>query len=172
MGLQYLEVISKVPDALTQMVYHIIDGKTSIVNKPKELHEFCNLYFHHSLETINESVDVVHIGSTLQYIEEWQGLLKELDVRYQPEYFVFSDLLAGDVPTFVSHQIFYDKKIPHLFINLSEFINFMREKVNMNVLFQTKFIRAILNQEDIFPNQALPESHRIDRSYSLVFRRK
>jgi putative methyltransferase (TIGR04325 family) len=169
MGLQYLEMIAKVPEAEHSVRYHIVDGAASIHNRPKEMDQFKNLHFSSDLPDVIGKMDIVHIGSTLQYIENWQGLLADINTRYQPQYFVFSDLLAGDVPTFVSHQIFYDKRIPHLFINLSEFISFIREKVGMSMLFQTKFIRAILNQEDIFPNQSLPKSHRIDRPYNLIF---
>ena len=117
-------------------------------------------------------MDIIHIGSTLQYIENWKNLLTTLNERYRPKYFVFSDLLAGDIPTFVSHQIFYEKKIPHLFINFSEFLRVLEDNLHLDLIFKTKFVRPILNQEDIFPNSDLPQKYRIDRPCNLVFLRK
>jgi len=169
MGLQYLEMIAKVPDSQSNVDYFVVDGKSSIDNRPTKLNQFSRLYFLQDFNDINSAVDIIHIGSTLQYIEGWQELLQSLVDKFRPKYFVFSDLLAGDVPTFVSHQIFYEKRIPHMFLNLSDFCDFMTKKFNMNLLFKTKFIRLILNQEEIFPNFALPEKYQIDRSCNLVF---
>ena len=171
MGLQYLEMISKAPESQNTVDYYVLDGKTSIDNRPKELNQFSKLHFMQDIDDINFHVDIIHIGSTLQYIEDWKGLLQSLADKFAPKYFVFSDFLAGDIPTFVSHQIFYEKKIPHIFFNLSDFCDFMTEKFSSSLLFRTKFIRSILNQEEVFPNFALPEKFRIDRACNLVFAR-
>lgn len=169
MGIQYLETISKVPNSKNKIDYYVIDGKASIDNCPIELHQFTKLNFFSSLDNVNLEMDIIHIGSTLQYIEDWQNLLITLNQKYKPKYFVLSDLLAGTIPTFVSHQIFYDKKIPHIFFNIKEFENFMLYELKFNMLFKAKLIRNILGQEEILPNFALPSTHRIDRSLNLVF---
>lgn len=169
-GAQYLEILGKVPEAEEFLSYYIIENSALIEAKPEELSQYKNLKFFSNLSEIQETVDIVHIGSTLQYIEDWSDFLTKLNVIYKPQYFVFSDLMAGNVPTFVSHQIFYDKKIPHLFINIDSFINFIIKKMNMNLIFQSKFTRTYFNKTEDFLNN-LPEKYRIDRPYNLVFKK-
>ena len=41
----------------------------------------------------------------------------------------------------------------------------------MNLLFKTKIIKSILNQEEVFPNFGLTEKYQIDKAYNLVFAR-
>jgi len=171
MGMQYLEVLGKVPLAQEKIEYVIVDGETTLQNTPDFMKKFKNLHYHSNLDQVQRRFDVVHIGSTLQYIEDWQGLLGKLIRNYSPKYFIFSDLMVGNVPTFISHQIFYGKKIPHLFLNLGEFIEFL-QTLHFKTLFYSKFIHKILNQEEVFPDSALPKIHRLDRSMNLVFYRK
>ena len=136
MGMQYLEVLGKVPLAQEKIEYVIVDGETTLQNTPDFMKKFKNLH-----------------------------------CRKHPKYFIFSDLMVGNVPTFISHQIFYGKKIPHLFLNLGEFIEFL-QTLHFKTLFYSKFIHKILNQEEVFPDSALPKIHRLDRSMNLVFYRK
>lgn len=167
MGLQYLEVISKVPEAIEKLDYYIIDGKSSIENRPSELDHFQKLHFFDSLDAVEEKIDIIHIGSTLQYIEDWQGLLTELQEKYSPRLFVFSDLMAGDIPTFVSHQIFYEKRMPIIMFNLSNFIDTL-VKIQYKLLYQTLFQVKILESNEL-PNRQLPEKYRIKHTVNLVF---
>ncbi len=169
MGLQYLELISSIPNAENKIIYHVVDGKASIKNRPESLNKFKNLHFHEDLDSLKSIVDILHIGSTLQYIDDWRGLLKVLVDKFNPKYAVFSDFMAGDVPSFVTHQVFYEKRIPHRFINLQEFLSFVEQQLHMSLLFKTKFVRSILNQEAVFPNFGLPKTHQIDRPYHMVF---
>jgi putative methyltransferase (TIGR04325 family) len=172
MGVQYLDLIATIPDSKSRVKYRVVDGKTSVEMRPEVLNKFKNLYFYNDFKEIKEPIDVIHIGSTLQYIDDWRGLLTVLWNEFKPEYFIFSDLLVGDVPTFVSHQVFYKKRIPHRFINVKEFSNFIKKELKMNLLFKTKFVRSILNQEEIFPNFDLPKLYQIDRPYHMVFSSK
>jgi len=172
MGFQYLELLAKVPLAKEKVMYAIVDGKQTLDALPNQMRMYRNLHFSTTLEMFKNSFDIVHIGSTLQYIENWRELLHNLNHRYQPKYFVFSDLLAGDIPTFTSHQLFYGKKIPHLFLNWNEFANYMSSDLGFLVHFKSKFIHNILNQEDIFPNFGIPPTHQIDRGLNVIFCRQ
>lgn len=133
MGGQYLELLNKVPSADKCVDYIVVDNKKTIASVPNRMRRYERLRFHSQLDELSEKVDIVHIGSTLQYIENWKGLLTALAVQFTPRYFVFSDLLAGEVPTFVSHQIFYGKKIPHLFLNLDEFHLYIEEEMGFKL---------------------------------------
>lgn len=167
MGTQYLQILAQVPQAKEKLKYFIIDGKATIENIPFQLIKHENLIFSTSLETTIERVDIVHLGSTLHYIENWKELLRFLTQKYQPKYFVFSDLLAGDIPTFVSHQIFYEMKIPVWMINVAEFIELMKV-LNFHNTYSSFFQANILGKED-FPNFSLPKNNRIQKSLNMIF---
>jgi len=168
MGVQYLETIGKVPEAKEKMHYYVVDGLKSIAGRPRALDQFNNLHFFDNLKEVPSSIDIIHIGSTLQYIETWQDFLTGLNDKFKPQYLVFSDLLAGDIPTFVSHQLFYEKRIPHLFLNWPFFKKFV-DDMGFSLIFSSQFIHKILNQEDVMPNFSLPEAYRIDRGRHAVF---
>jgi putative methyltransferase (TIGR04325 family) len=170
MGLQYLDLITKVPSAEKLVEYTILDNEKLINTTCGCMKQFKNLSFVTELNAIKGDTDIVHMGSSLQYVEKWQELLVELNKRFKPKYFVFSDLLAGDIPTFVSAQVYFGKKCPHLFINITQFKEFLSE-LGMSLIFISKFIATILNQDKILPNFALPEAYRLDRSSNLVFKR-
>ncbi|MFN7662606.1 MAG: methyltransferase, TIGR04325 family [Alphaproteobacteria bacterium] len=169
MGMQYLDVIGKVPKAKHDVVYTIVDGESTLKNTPKFMENFQNLRYCYSLDQVQGNFDVLHIGSTLQYIEDWKGLLEKLISDYSPKYFVFSDLMVGDIPTFVSHQIFYEKRIPYLFLNIKEFKKFLAT-YNFNSIFCSLYKQTILGYK-IFPNFSLPKDHRITHTQNLVFMR-
>ena len=78
MGLQYLEMISKVPESEERVNYYVVDGKTSFDNRPSELNQFSCLNFSLNLDELPCEFDIIHIGSTLQYIENWENMLQIL----------------------------------------------------------------------------------------------
>src|SRR6185295_3697866 len=105
MGQLYLTLLSALPEAVEKIRYHVVDGKASIDNRPHDLNQFSHLFFYDNTNEIDESkIEVIHIGSTLQYIENWQDLLNFLNKRFKPNYYVFLDTMVGEVPNFVSHQ--------------------------------------------------------------------
>ncbi len=90
-----------------------------------------------------------------------------LNNKFKPKYFVFSDLLVGDIKTFVSHQIFYDKKIPIIMLNINEFNSVLRE-LCFESIYQAYFQLPILGYNEL-PNFGLPEKFRLKHSYNMIF---
>lgn len=170
MGMQYLDVLGKVPNAKESVEYVILDGNVTIRNVPNFMNQFKKLRYYSDLTQVKRKFDIVHIGSTLQYIEDWRGLLTYLVQKFDPLYFVFSDLMTGNIPTFVSHQIFYGKRIPHIFLSSRNFLEYV-QRYNYKIIFHSKFIHEILGQEKIFPNFGLPKCFQLDRPSHLVFMR-
>ncbi|MBT4963781.1 MAG: methyltransferase, TIGR04325 family [Francisellaceae bacterium] len=169
MGLQYLEVLSKIPNVENKIEYHVVDGESSINARPRQMNHFPNLKFYSSLEKLTTKIDIVHIGSTLQYIEDWGGVLKYINQQFNPEYFVLSDLLAGNIPTFVSHQCHFDKKIPIKMAGMSD-VEVFFNKNNYNKIYHSKFCASLLDANKL-PNDALPEAYRLDHSLNVVYKR-
>lgn len=168
MGLQYLDIISKVPEAKGRLEYYVVDGKASIANRPSALNQFINLHFCSELDDLNIKADIIHIGSTLQYIEDWKGLLQSLVDKFKPKYFVFSDLAVGDIKTFITHQVFYEKRIPVRMMNVIEFINILT-KLSFCLMYKTYFETTILGHNEL-PNHSLPKDYRIKHSLNMVFK--
>ncbi|KAB8028013.1 methyltransferase, TIGR04325 family [Fluviispira multicolorata] len=169
MGLQYLELIATVPDAMEKVEYYIVDAKKLIENRPRDLNIFKKLYFFTSIENIKENIDIIHIGSTLQYIDDWRNLLVMLNAKHSPYYYVFSDILAGNIPTFISHQIFYNKKIPIRQINIDEFRNFVYS-LSFKLIYLVDFQVPILGNYEL-PNSSLPENYRLKHSCNMIFKK-
>lgn len=172
MGSGYLDILSKIPNAIENCNYYIIENEKLIAQLPNELKDLKNLFFVNSYANFSRenSPLILHFGSSMQYISDWKGLITNLCEELNPEYLVLSDLHAGDIPSFVTNQIFYEHKIPQWFLNYNEVVNFMFEQ-RYHLIYQSYFIRKILEQEECFPNFALPESMRIHRPINVIFSR-
>ncbi|MBI4031692.1 MAG: hypothetical protein HY370_08430, partial [Proteobacteria bacterium] len=114
-----------------------------------------------------KSADIVHLGSTLQYIDDWRKLLTDLATQFQPDFFVLSDLLVGDMPSFVTAQNYYGQTIPARFINVGEFLDFWAEKMPYRLVYRSLY--QPLSSDDYFSQSGLPETHRIKKPCNLVF---
>lgn len=57
-ALQYLEVISKVTEAENRMYYYVVDNKSSLDNRPRELDCFRMLHFSSNLNNIKGQMDI------------------------------------------------------------------------------------------------------------------
>lgn len=113
--------------------------------------------------------DLVHSASVLQYIEDWQNVLKSL-CDYRAEYILFSDVFAGPIPTFVTVQHYYGSTIRHWFLNLEEVL---RAFSNLGYLLIMKcFVNSRrLDVIDELPMNNFPVSHRLEKSLHLLLRR-
>jgi len=63
--------------------------------------------------------DIVYIRSALQYSENWKKTLSDL-VKCNPTYIIFAHLTVGDMPTYLTLQMWGDYLIPYWFINEQE----------------------------------------------------
>jgi putative methyltransferase (TIGR04325 family) len=82
--------------------YHIVDVERICESGTRLFENDDRVHFHTLLPSIPE-VDIVHMGSSLQYIRDWKELVNKL-ADYQPRYFMFTDLPAGDIPTYATAQ--------------------------------------------------------------------
>ena len=146
-----------------------------------ELPEICTLgrelfgedpriHFHEYPPDSLEDLDVVHLSSSLHYIRDWKALLERLS-QYQAGYFYFSDLLAGNVPTFATAQLHYDSKIPVWFFNLGEVLNTMKS-LGYSLVFKSTFLPTLWGRAEAkLPQQSLPMEYRIGNSCNLLLLR-
>lgn len=168
MGVQYFDLLRSAPEAELCASYHIVEGDATLQQIPPEVRAYKNLFFYKDLDAIaQKTFDLIHLGSVLQYVDDWQGLLKHL-ATFKPKFLVFSDLLSGYIPTFVTQQIYYEKRIPTRFFNWDSLVRYIQKTLSMRLLYRINFCTRILGSED-FPNSAFPETHRINRPLNAVF---
>ena len=115
----------------------------------------------------NQEVDIFHFGSCLQYIENWRELLKKSFI-YKPKYILFSDLLAGDIETFVTKQLMFDSILPYQFLNISEFISFIEDN-NFTLRFRTNYEVKIQGVFQALPTDHFPKNKQLCNSSNLLF---
>lgn len=152
-----------------KLIYYVID-KQSVIEKAGEIlsKDYPDLYFSSEIPESVKKTDIVHIGSALQYIEDWELLLSKL-LSLKPSYFVLSDLMAGDIPTYVSTQNYYGTRVPVWFWNLNEFINRISD-FGYESIYASPYSAKILGVQKELPMDNFPDSHRLVYSCNLIFK--
>lgn len=111
---------------------------------------------------------LVHCGSSIQYVSAWVEKLKEL-VASGPEYLVIDDLPAGDIETFATLQNYYGKKIPHWFFNVREFVERVERETPYRLCYKARYVGTFFGEVGTIPMDNFPRDRRIDNAYNLVF---
>lgn len=112
--------------------------------------------------------DIVHCGSSIQYVKDWAEKVREL-VECGAEYLVFDDLPAGDIATFVSLQNYYGKRIPHWFFDVRQFVETVERVTGYRLCFKARYVGIYLGKVGPVPMDNFPAERRIDNTYNLVF---
>ena len=113
---------------------------------------------------------VVHAGSSLQYVDDWRGAIREF-TDTGAKYLIFADLPAGDIETFVTAQWFHGRRLPVRFWNLKEFVSLV-EGFCFDLIFKAKYRGYYLKKTSKLPTSHFDARHRLDDCCQLVFRRK
>lgn len=148
--------------------FHVVDNANSC-RFGRECHgNDQRIHFHDSLPDTLDNVDLIHLGSVLQYIDDCWGLLSRL-AKYKAKHILFSDTMVGEVPTFITTQDYYGAKTPFRFININELITFFDEKLGYRLLYKAKYIQTVQGKRGFFDMSNLPKEYRLDSSYNLLF---
>lgn len=86
----------------------------------------------------------------------------------KPKYFVLSDLMAGDIPTYVGTQYYYGTHMPVWFWNLSGFVKVIND-LNYRLLYKNLYMARVLDKESELPMNNFPESHKLSYPCNLIF---
>ena len=125
-----------------------------------------NIQFHTELPKLDR-IDIVHAGSSLQYIEDWKVMLRKLS-NYAPDYMLLEDLYAGDIPTYSTAQYYYGSLIPCWFFNINEIIEQMKS-LEYKLQFKSTFVAKILGIEQESPQKNFPKKYRLGHACNLLF---
>jgi putative methyltransferase (TIGR04325 family) len=169
-GFSFYQVLHCLP-CTDNFEFHVVEidalcevGKEHFTNEP-------HIFFHSSLPREEGlTFDIVHMGSSLHYCEQWEELLLHL-CRYKPRYFLFTDLPAGDIPTFVTVQSYYTSKIPVWFFNIDEVIEAMNSQ-KYHLVFKSAYVATLLGQEGEIPQDNFGKQYRLGHTCSLLFAKK
>lgn len=147
--------------------YHIVDNERICQEGRKIFKSDKRVIFHNKIPRIG-MVDIVHIGSSLQYVDDWRALLGDL-YTYEPKYFLFDDLHAGNIPAYVTLQNYYESKIPCWFFSLKEVIDTMKS-LKYKLIFESKQRNSYFGREQKVPLNNLPKKYQIEDTVCLLFK--
>jgi len=153
--------------SIDNIEYHIVESK-GICDKGREMFPASlPLYFHEDFPSKDGEFDIIHAGSSLQYIDDWQGLLASF-ASLKPRYLILADVPAGNIKPFVTVQNYYEYKIRVRFFNLQDLMN-ETEKLGYRLLYHSMYVARILGKEDPLPMNNFPEDRRLKHSCQLLF---
>lgn len=165
MGLMYLMAFHETSRALDYLVIE----NSEICQAARKLFEYDPQIRFRSQIPVNCELDILYVNSVLQYIDEWEALITEL-CELSPEYILFDDLYAGDIPNFISVQKYYESLIPHRFYNVGDFIQEV-EKNNYQLQLKHKHTSPILGKSTALPLANFPNEFQLDYACTLLFKR-
>jgi len=163
MGVSYFHVIQAIPT--TDFVdYTIVETGPVCETARGFFPGDSQIHFAAKLPAPGVRFDIVYLNSSLQYIEDYPGLIRQL-VAYAPSYFLFVRLSAGANPTYATAQVnVRGSKIPYWFINLSEIVSLMTSS-GYALVFKSA-------SEDELNQGNFPAEYRIEHPCNLLFKRK
>lgn len=167
-GFGFYPVVGGLPDE-TGLQFMVVDNIAVCEAGRQFFRDEPAISFSESLPKAGEMFDVVHLGSVLQYIEDWRSLLAALAESCK-KFLVFSNLQAGDIPTFATFQHYYGSKITNWFFNAPELIEYI-ESLGFRLTFRSAFRLRILGLEQPFPMDNFEEKFRLGDPCHLVFQR-
>lgn len=114
--------------------------------------------------------DTIHLGSVLQYFEDWRGELAGLvaDRMHSGSWMVISDAMCDrSIPSFVTAQRYYDASLPMHFLNLDELLAHL-EACGLEIILVEPYLTP--HTAGYYPEADLPAEFRIRHPYNLVLR--
>lgn len=165
-GNAYPAVKSALPEQ-TRLEFHVVENER-VCELGREIYEKTDaVSFYHELPKGLEC-DILHLGSVLQYVDDWRGLLKEL-AEVEAPYFLLSDVFAGDITSFVTGQHYFGSIMPCRFQNIREVISAVADN-GYRLVLRTEYDRTMLGKRDPLPLDALPPQFRLRYAHHLLFR--
>jgi len=114
--------------------------------------------------------DVVHLGSVLQYFDDWRLELERLiEARMRPgSWLVISDAMAdSNIESFVTSQAYFESSLRMHFLDLGELLSHLKGQGVEPVLVEPYLTPHTANY---YPEQGLPPDRRIRHPHNLVLR--
>jgi len=166
-GIEYEQVRAALGEQVS-LSYHVVD-QPEVCEAGRELHAGDDaIRFHSDLDSLPAGADVVHVGSALQYFDDWPVLVARL-AQLVPQRFLLSDLYAGTFDSFVTLQNLYGSRVPFRFLNIDEVVEAFAG-AGYELVLRTRYYRRVLGKLGPLPMENFEASRRLDYPSHLMFR--
>ncbi len=147
---------------------HVVEN-AAVCERGRALVRDTRVVFHETLPAVGR-FDIVHAGSSLHYVDEWQAAIARFHA-YTPAHLILADVPAGAIPrTVATRQNYYGATIPCWLFRLDE-LRAACERNGYRLAFQARFKRPYLAQDIPPPMAALPSAYRLEAFCQLLFAR-
>ena len=148
--------------------YHVVEMPNVCEIGARIFKDDPRISFHSTLPVDITSVDIVHFGSSIQYVEDWRDFLQRV-VRYRPGLLLFTELMAGDIPTFATAQNYYGSTIPAWFFNFREFTDHLA-RLGFRLEFTAPYAGTYLGKVQPVPQPNFAPEYRLGCASHALFR--
>ena len=162
LGVSFINLMFSLPGRLTSMT--VMELPATAARGRELFRDYEGISFIDALPGPKARFDVVYFGSSLQYFEDYRGILRQaMDLK--PDLIAIIDTTMGDGATFVAAQInMKNRVIPRMVFNRAEMVGLF---ISNGYGLLHKSINP--NGNHNFANYASPVSD--TRHWNLVFRR-
>ncbi len=151
-----------------QVDYHVVEMPNICDIGTRLFDSDPRIRFHSSLPDHLESLDIVHFGSSIQYVRDWKELLHRI-ARYRPRIMLFTELMAGDIPTDATGQHYYGSTIPMWFFNFEEFRAHLAT-LGFQLEFRARYDGTYLGKRQPCPQPNFAPEYRLGYASHALFR--
>ena len=158
LGSAYVYLIDSLP-ADRRVAYHVVDLEPAC-EEGRRLHAADpQITFHATLPSVRD-LDVVYVNGALQYVADYVGTMRELAAS-RASVILFTELPAGDFPTFATAQMNIDGRVGTWFFNRDELVVLMTDRDYV----------LVLDGRTAVPNDQsnLPARRRVTNYHTLLF---
>ncbi len=170
LGQLALDVCRRLPGVRTAWTVLERDDLLAVVRDRAELPR--DVEFHTSLDDLGgRFFDVLHLGSVLQYFEDWQQQLTNLvELHASPACWIaISDAMAGgNIESFVTRQAYYERGLAMHFLNLDDLLHHLRA-LGFDLILLEPYLTP--HTAAYYPESDLPVDRRIPHPLNIVMRR-
>ena len=168
LGRGFFSLVGSLP-LKEKIEFHVVETKAVSEQGQKLFADEPGLFFHDELPQLSDPVHIVHLGSTLQYVDDWISLIRSL-ASYQPKFLALDDVMAGDIKPFVTVQNFYGRKIRVRFLNVHELVAGV-EGQGFRLIYKSQYVGKIFDNWAKLPMQNFDQLYRFDYPCQLIFER-
>jgi putative methyltransferase (TIGR04325 family) len=146
--------------------YHVVENPAVASLGKDYFGEDPRIVFHRSLPQAFP-VDIVHVGSCVQYIDDLDGLLEDLSA-FKPKCMLFSDVYAGDIASYWTLQSLWGSRVPFHFMREEEFVNTV-QRYGLQLRLGVPYIATTLGKTEPLPMENFPAGRRLARAKHYLF---
>ena len=121
-----------------------------------------------SIIPTESSADIVYMGSSLQYFDNWQDILQSA-AHAATRFVLLEDVPAVSCASFAAAQRYYSGSIPTWFISHDELMS-QANRSGLKCVLRDRFRASILGDWNGYPMENFPETHRVGLASTFLFK--